>query len=64
MKYKKVIISVTEPPDAEPHVRWCERSAALAVSYSIGLRSSEGEVNQSCCCSSQMAAAAIAFYVN
>lgn len=26
---------MTEPPDAEPHVRWCERSAAKAASYSI-----------------------------
>ncbi|WP_353886730.1 hypothetical protein, partial [uncultured Eubacterium sp.] len=25
----------TEPPDAEPHVRWCERSAAKSASYSI-----------------------------
>ena len=29
-------VKLTEPPDAEPHVRWCERSAAKAVSYSIG----------------------------
>ena len=28
-------VKLTEPPDAEPHVRWCERSAAKAVSYSI-----------------------------
>ena len=31
--YKRV--KLTEPPDAEPHVRWCERSAAKAASYSI-----------------------------
>ena len=28
-------VKLTEPPDAEPHVRWCDRSAAKAVSYSI-----------------------------
>ena len=28
-------VKLTEPPDAEPHVRWCERSAAKAASYSI-----------------------------
>ena len=28
-------VKLTEPPDAEPHVRWCERSAAEAASYSI-----------------------------
>lgn len=28
-------VKLTEPPDAEPHVRWCERSAAIAASYSI-----------------------------
>ena len=28
---------MTEPPDAEPHVRWCERSAAKAASYSISI---------------------------
>ena len=26
-------VKLTEPPDAEPHVRWCERSAAKAASY-------------------------------
>ena len=26
---------VTEPPDADPHVRWCERRAAAPPSYSI-----------------------------
>ena len=31
-------VKLTEPPDAEPHVRWCERSAAKAVSYSILVR--------------------------
>lgn len=31
-------VKLTEPPDAEPHVRWCERSAAKAVSYSITAR--------------------------
>ena len=30
-------VKLTEPPDAEPHVRWCERSAAKAASYSIKL---------------------------
>ena len=30
-------VKLTEPPDAEPHVRWCERSAAKAVSYSINI---------------------------
>ena len=30
-------VKLTEPPDAEPHVRWCERSAAEAASYSISL---------------------------
>ena len=30
-------VKLTEPPDAEPHVRWCERSAAKAASYSIGI---------------------------
>ena len=28
-------VKLAEPPDAEPHVRWCERSAAKAASYSI-----------------------------
>ena len=28
-------VKLTEPPDAEPHVRWCERSTAKVVSYSI-----------------------------
>ncbi len=32
-------VKLTEPPDAEPHVRWCERSAAKAVSYSITSKS-------------------------
>ena len=31
-------VKLTEPPDAEPHVRWCERSAAEAASYSIDLK--------------------------
>ena len=31
-------VKLTEPPDAEPHVRWCERSAAKAASYSIKAR--------------------------
>ena len=30
-------VKLAEPPDAEPHVRWCERSAAKAASYSIKL---------------------------
>ena len=33
--FVKQDVKLTEPPDAEPHVRWCERSAAKAVSYSI-----------------------------
>jgi hypothetical protein len=24
---------LTEPPDADPHVRWCGRKGALAPSY-------------------------------
>ena len=31
-------VKLTEPPDAEPHVRWCERSAAKAASSSIDLK--------------------------
>jgi len=30
-------VLVTEPPDADPHVRWCERRAAAPPSYSISL---------------------------
>ena len=33
--FVKQDVKLTEPPDAEPHVRWCERSAEKAVSYSI-----------------------------
>ncbi|RHO80993.1 hypothetical protein DW049_20105, partial [Ruminococcus sp. AF41-9] len=33
--FVKQDVKLTEPPDAEPHVRWCERSAAKAASYSI-----------------------------
>ncbi len=28
-------VLVIEPPDADPHVRWCERRAAAPPSYSI-----------------------------
>ena len=35
--FVKQDVKLTEPPDAEPHVRWCERSAAKAASYSIKL---------------------------
>ena len=35
--FVKQDVKLTEPPDAEPHVRWCERSAAKAASYSIFL---------------------------
>ena len=35
--FVKQDVKLTEPPDAEPHVRWCERSAAKAASYSIGI---------------------------
>ena len=28
-------VLITEPPDADPHVRWCERRAAAPSSYSI-----------------------------
>ena len=31
-------VKLTEPPDAEPYVRWCERSAAKAASYSITIK--------------------------
>lgn len=33
--FVKQDVKLTEPPDAEPHVRWCERSAAKTASYSI-----------------------------
>lgn len=28
-------LTLTEPPDADPHVRWCERRALAPPSYSI-----------------------------
>ena len=37
--FVKQDVKLTEPPDAEPHVRWCERSAAKAASYSIASQS-------------------------
>ena len=40
--FVKQDVKLTEPPDAEPHVRWCERSAAKAASYSILLYYAEG----------------------
>ena len=30
----KAVLNI-EPPDADPHVRWCERRAAAPPSYSI-----------------------------
>ena len=33
---KSVIVKLIEPPCTERYARWCERSAALAASYSIG----------------------------
>ncbi|RHO81514.1 hypothetical protein DW049_19490, partial [Ruminococcus sp. AF41-9] len=36
--FVKQDVKLTEPPDAEPHVRWCERSAAKAASYSIHIK--------------------------
>lgn len=41
-------VKLTEPPDAEPHVRWCERSAAKAVSYSIETDADRVELKLRC----------------
>ena len=41
--FVKQDVKLTEPPDAEPHVRWCERPAAKAASYSIGTTASGAE---------------------
>ncbi len=30
-------LTLTEPPDADPHVRWCERRALAPPSYSISI---------------------------
>ena len=39
-------VKLTEPPDAEPHVRWCERSAAKAASYSIITRRARQKISK------------------
>ena len=41
--FVKQDVKLTEPPDAEPHVRWCERPAAKAASYLIGTTASGAE---------------------
>ena len=32
---KTIFVILGEPPDAAPHVRWCERDRLAAASYSI-----------------------------
>ena len=34
MELQKAVLNI-EPPDADPHVRWCERRRLTAASYSI-----------------------------
>ena len=32
---KIICVTLNEPPDADPHVRWCERERLAAAPYSI-----------------------------
>ena len=32
---KSICATLNEPPDADPHVRWCERGRLAAAPYSI-----------------------------
>jgi hypothetical protein len=35
---KSICATLNEPPDADPHVRWCERGRLAAAPYSISRR--------------------------
>ena len=36
-------LTFTEPPDADPHVRWCERGRLAAAPYSIVVTALPGQ---------------------
>ena len=35
IQHKSICVTLNEPPDADPHVRWCERERLAAAPYSI-----------------------------